>query len=496
MAKVEKKQVMNSKMNFFVVGFCLLVLSGCMTVGPDYVAPALPSAESWQQAKRYHDEFSSEHPDNLSQWWQQLSDPTLSDLINRALLASPDMKSAQAKLRESRARLGAANANLLPTVTANGTASRSKSSTESGSGMAREVYNAGFDASWEIDLFGGTRRTIEATTADYQATEANLQDVQVSLAAEVARNYANYRNSQSRLLITRNNLDCQSETLQITIWRAQAGLVSSLDVEQARTNREQTRAQIPLLETSLTEAEHRLAVLLGQQPGTLDDSLATTTAAMTVPAKLAVGIPADLLRQRPDVRAAERKLAAETARVGSATAALYPSFRLSGSLGLEALTLQGLSGSGADTNSLLASLTAPVFNGGQLRQALNIQTAVQEQTLLSYQKTVLTALEDVENALVLLANSQERTSALSNAAESARNAALLARHQYSAGLIDFLTVLGTERTRLSVEDSLAGAHNDGITSVISLYKALGGGWTAAPSSALTTGLPEITGEHL
>lgn len=483
---------MKSNSNVIFVGVFLVLLSGCTTVGPNYVAPAIPLSAGWQQAARYNDVFSSERPSNLADWWQQLNDPILSDLINQALLASPDLKSAQAKLRESRARLGVAGAGLSPTVTGSGKASRSKSSEQSGIGTVRELYSAGFDASWEIDIFGGTRRTIEAATADYQATEASLRDVQVTLAAEVARNYANYRNTQSRLAIARSNLGSQSETLQITIWRVQAGLVSSLDVEQARTNREQTHAQIPLLETSLTEVEHRLAVLLGQQPGALKDTLSATTPVMIVPTRLAVGIPVDLLRQRPDVRAAERKLAAETARIGSAKAALYPSFRLSGSLGLEALTLHGLGLSGADTNSLLASLTAPIFDGGRLRQQLNIQTAIQEQALLSYQKTLLAALEAVENALVSLANSQERISALSIAAESARNATLLADNQYSAGLVDFQTVLSTQRSLLSVEDSLASARNDGIIALIGLYKALGGGWTTASTdtAATTAALPE------
>jgi NodT family efflux transporter outer membrane factor (OMF) lipoprotein len=453
-------------------------LAGCVAVGPDYVPPSIDMPAGWNRLDASARPITyAAAPGDLSQWWLGLNDPLLSALVNEALQASPDLRTAQARLREARARRTVAAAARLPDVTASGSARRSQSSEETGSGDARNAFSAGFDASWEIDVFGGVRRSVEAAEADLESSVANLDNTRVSLASEVALNYVEVRALQTRLGIARANLGSQSETLQLTDWRAQAGLVSSQDVEQARSNREQTRAQIPSLETSLAESEHRLDILLGRAPGTLHARLAATGDLPTVPAQIAVGIPADTLRQRPDVRAAERRLAAETARVGVAEAARYPSFTLSGSIGLEALTLGALGNGAAATSSLLAGITSPVFNAGRLRAQVEIQDAVHEQAQVSYEQAVLTALQEVENALVALARNRERVEALAIAAESARNAAELARQRYSAGLIDFQSVLDTERNVLSAEDSLASSRADGVLALIRLYKALGGGWS-------------------
>ena len=454
-----------------------LGLAGCVTVGPDYVPPATDLPGGWTRLDPAAQPVTrADATGDLSQWWQNLNDPLLSGLIAEAQQASPDLRSAQAKLRQARASRSVAAAGRYPSVTASGRASRSRSSEETGSGDARNFFSAGFDASWELDVFGGVRRGVEAAEADLASTTASLDHTRVSLASEVALNYVDVRALQTRLGIARANLASQSETLQLTDWRAQAGLVSSQDVEQARSNREQTRAQIPALETSLAAAEHTLDVLLGKSPGTLHARLAATGELPTLPAQIAVGIPADTLRQRPDVRAAERKLAAETARVGVAEAARYPSFTLSGSIGLEALTLGALGSSDAATSSLLAGITDPIFNAGRLRAQVEIQDAVREQAQVAYEQAVLTALQDVENALVALARNRERVDALANAAESARNAALMAQQRYSAGLVDFQSVLDTQRSVLSSEDSLASARADGVLALIRLYKALGGGW--------------------
>jgi multidrug efflux system outer membrane protein len=321
------------------------------------------------------------------------------------------------------------------------------------------------------------RRSVEASKDDVEASVASLENTQVSLASEVALNYVDVRTRQILLGIARDNLASQSETLQLTVWREQAGLVSSQDVEQARSNREQTRAQIPALETSLAESEHRLDILLGKVPGTLHARLAANGDLPVVPDQIAVGIPADTLRQRPDVRAAERRLAAETARVGVAEAARYPSFTLSGSIGLEALTLGGLGSGDAVISSLFAGITGPIFDAGRLRAQVEIQDAVREQALVAYEQTVLTALQDVENALVALVRNRERVEALASAVESVRNAAQLARQRYSAGLIDFQSVLDSERSVLVLEESLASARANGVQTLIRLYKALGGGWS-------------------
>ncbi|WP_347248011.1 efflux transporter outer membrane subunit, partial [Zoogloea sp.] len=347
-------------------------------------------------------------------------------------------------------------------------------------GADKTLYSAGFDASWEPDVFGGTRRALEAAEADLEASLADMRATRVSLVAEVALNYVELRAYQARLAIARDNLGSQSETLQITDWRAQAGLVGSLEVEQARSNRDTTRSAIPTLDSGRAAAEHRLALLTGRAPGSLHEQLnmAGQGALPTLPTGIALRIPAETLRQRPDVQAAERRLAAETARVGQAEAARYPSFSLSGSIGLQALGLSTFTGGGQIARSLVGAVSGPVFNAGRLRAQVEVQDALREQKLAAYDKAVLTALEEVQNALVALSGGSERQQALTSAAGAARTAALLARHRYSAGLIDFQTVLTTERTLLSIEDSLASAEAERVTALIQLYKALGGGWTS------------------
>lgn len=458
--------------------FACLALAGCAAVGPDYAPPASTAPAGWRQLDpAAAPAVRAQTPDDLAIWWQRLNDPLLTQLMDEALRASPDLRSAQARLREARARRDAADAARYPDISASGNASRSRSSRETGSGATRNFFSAGFDASWELDVFGGARRAVEASEADLDTARASLDDTRVSLVAEVASTYVNVRALQLRLGIARANLDAQTETLQLTDWRQQAGLVNAQDVEQARANLEQTRAQIPVLQASLAEAEHQLDVLLGLQPGSLHARLAEAGDLPALPAQVAVGIPADTLRMRPDVRAAERRLAAETARVGIAEAARYPSFALNGSIGVEALTLGALGSGDAGTTSLLAGVTAPLFNAGRLRAQVEAQDAVREQAQVAYAQSVLTALQDVENALSALARSQARQGALTNAADAARNAAALARQRYTAGLVDFQSVLDTERTRLSVEDSLASTRADGVLALIRLYKALGGGWS-------------------
>lgn len=439
-------------------------------LGPDYVKPDTQAPEQWTRAN------SPEPRQDLSQWWQGLNDEQLSSLVEEALQNSPDLHSAQAKLREARARRELASGNRFPTVTASASARGSRSSSANAGYVTSHSYEAGFDASWEADVFGGQRRALEAAEADLAASQASLYDTQVSLAAEVALNYVELRSYQARLAIARDNLATQSETLQITDWRAQAGLATALDVEQARTNREQTQATIPVLDTNLTQAEHRLAVLLGQTSGMLHERLATLTALPQLPDHVATGIPADTLRQRPDVRMAERKLAAETARIGAAEAERYPGFSLGGTFGWKALTLGALGGAGSVVSSLLGNVTQTLFDGGRISSRIEAQNAVQQQAMAAYEKSVLVALEDVENALVSYANNRERQATLRKAAQAARNAAQLARQLFESGNADFQKVLDAERSRLNSEDNLASSEAEGLTALISLYKALGGGW--------------------
>jgi outer membrane protein, multidrug efflux system len=430
----------------------LAVAAGCASVGPDYSTPQVEVPATWQRG--------SAEKEDLSRWWERLNDPQLSGLIEEALAGSLDLQAAQAKLRQARARRALAGAQRFPTLSVSAAESKAESSST--------LYTAGFDANWEPDIFGGARRGVEAAQADLEASEASLASTRVSLVAEVALNYVEVRAFQSRLAIARANLDTQAETSQLTSWRSQAGLVGAVDVEQARTNLEQTRAQIPTLETGLSEAQHRLALLLGRTPEALKERLATAQAIPGVPERIAVGIPADTLRQRPDLRAAERKLAAETARIGEAEAQRYPKLQLSGTIGIENIA-----------TSLIASIAGTIFDGGRLRQQVEIQSAVKDEALVAYRQAVLTALEDVEDALAALGNSTQRAASLRTAAESARNAATLARQRYEGGLADFTTVLDSQRTLLSVEDSLAATEAESASSLVRLYKALGGGWEPA-----------------
>lgn len=453
-------------------------LVGC-AAGPDYIKRAPPAPAAWSNTAGM-----VSHAEDISRWWQRLNDPLLTELIEEALRNSPDMRSAQAKLRESRARIDLADANRAPTIKGSLSGSKSKS----GTSQSNNLFKGGFDASWEPDIFGGQRRAHEAANADAGITLANLHNTQVSLAAEVALNYVQLRSYQARLKIARNNLATQNETLQITVWREQAGLVTSLDKEQAHTSLLQVQAGIPTLNTNLIKAENRLAILLGKFPATLHERLSAPATLSTLPDEIALGIPADTLRQRPDVQAAERKLAAETARSGQTAASRYPSFSLSGSLGWQSATLSTLGATESFTRSITGSIAQTIFDGGRVRSNIKAQNAVQEQAQIAYEKVVLIALEEVENALAAYANSRERQTALQLAATSARNAAQLAGQRYTSGLIDFPSLLDTERTQLSNADNLASAELDELSAFISLYKALGGGWEN--SSEATTNKTE------
>ncbi len=409
---------------------------------------------------------------SLAQWWQKFNDPLLSALVTQALQANTSVRSAQAALQQSRALRDVQSAGLLPRLSASTSAQRSKSSDME----ASNSFRAGLDASWEPDVFGGKRSALNATEADAQATQATLADVQVSVAAEVALAYIQLRGQQAQLVIARNNLESQTETLQITDWRAQAGLTTSLEVEQARTASEQTGAQIPTLEANIAKTGHSLAVLTGRTPGALQMQLTSPLAIPQADEDLALSIPAQTLRQRPDVRAAEHRISAALARVSAADAARYPSFSISGSLGLSALTLGALTSGASVASALLGGISVPLFDGGAARAQVQAQEATLEQTRAGYQSVVLTALKDVEDALVALQGDRARLVRLQNAATAADNAALLAQQRYTSGLIDFQIVLQTQRSLLTAQDSVASTSADISADHVRLYKALGGGW--------------------
>jgi NodT family efflux transporter outer membrane factor (OMF) lipoprotein len=463
--------------------FLVLSVAGCVAVGPDYKSPDMAAPDLWSSNLRRGLSAAEPEAQALAQWWTTLGDADLSNLAERAAAGNLDLQIAQARIREARARRGIAEAGLFPSLDLGGSATVSRGSEETGAGLRRELYRAGFDSSWEVDVFGGVRRSVEAAEGDLEARVADYQDVLVSLLAEVALNYVEARTFQTQLQAAEENLKAQAETLQLVEWRYAAGLVNSLDVEQAKSNLESTRAQLPRFRSNIEAAKHRLAILLGIFPGMLEAQLAARKPIPEAPLEVAVGVPAEVLRRRPDVRRAERQLAAQTARIGVATADLYPKFSLPGSIGLEALSANHLFSTSSWLWTLVSRFSWNVFKGGAIRQNIEVQNALQEQTLKQYEAAILIALEDVENALTAFAEEQERRDALLAATESAQRAAELARDQYASGLIDFQTVLDSERSVLSFQDQLAQSRGQVTSNLISLYKALGGGWTAI------TGIP-------
>lgn len=466
-----------------------LSLAGC-AVGPDYRAPATYAPDEWHALPESGVRVESPDAPSLAAWWASLNDPILSELIERAIAENKSVKQATARVLEARARRGATAASFFPSIDASAGSSRTDSDAQFADPdedlfprERDEIYSAGLDASWELDLFGGQRRAFESASAQLGASEADLRDALVTLLGEVALNYTSVRTAQSRLTFAERNLAAQDEVLDITGWRAEAGLATVLDVEQAKTSYEQTRAQIPSLQSSLGQAMNRLAVLTGRAPGTLAPLLSERKPVPVAPAEIVAGVPADLLRRRPDIRGAERRLAAQSAQVGVATAALYPSLSLTGSIGLQSLTASNVL-DGTQTDRVGLSLRVPIFAGGALRQNLRAQYAVLDQAFAAYEETVLSAYEEVENALLSWANEQQRREALALAVDSARRARELALVQYNSGLVDFQTVLTADRQLISLEDSLAVSDGELTSNLIRLYKALGGGWSVFPESTL------------
>jgi NodT family efflux transporter outer membrane factor (OMF) lipoprotein len=463
-----------------------LGLTGC-AVGPDYVVPEVSVPPAWHAELRGGATAQPTDPQALASWWTTLNDPILTSLIDRGVQGNLDLKKAQARVREARARRGINQADLFPTLTAGGSATWSRSSQNAGKGGTQDVYSTRLDASWELDVFGGVRRSVEGAEADLQASAEDLGNVLVSLLAEVALNYLEARTFQARLAIADANLRAQLETWELTVARFEAGLTTALDVDQATYNVASTRSQIPTLRSGLEETRNRLAVLLGEQPGRIHAELERPRPVPVPPIEVAVGVPADTLRRRPDVRQAERKLAAQTAQIGVATAELYPKFTLLGSIGLDALSLSNVFSAASRTSSVGPSVSWRLFDASAVRKNIEVQSALQEQALLQYEATMLTALEEVENALVAYADEQRRRGALHEAAQAAERAVALAEAQYGAGMVDFRTVLDAQRSLLSFQDQLAQSDGSVTTNLVRLYKALGGGWTSHAAVAVDAG---------
>ena len=444
--------------------------AGCATARP-YSAPAGQAPAAWSAASTAG--AANADGGTLARWWTAFDDPRLTSLVERAVGGSPDVRTAVSRVREARASLASTRSARFPTADGSG------SGRWSGGDRFAQSYGLSLDASWEPDLFGGTRSAIDASAATADARVLDLHDVLVSLTAEVAIDYIEVRAAQRRLELARSNLTLQDETLELTRLRAQAGLATEIDVQQALANAETTRSQIAQLVSQAQRAQHALAVLIGQPPAALDGELADAAAIPSAPLTIAIGVPADTLRRRPDVRSAERQLAAQFAQVSAARADLYPSFRLTGSIGLEALSLARVLLPGAAFWSSGVSASSRLFNRGQLRQNVVIQTERQEQAMTTYETRVLAALRDVEDALTSLTQEQVRRDHLVAASAAAEQAADLSLQLYRSGLRDFRDVLDNQRSLVTLQDSLASSTASVSEDLVRLYKALGGGWQAA-----------------
>jgi NodT family efflux transporter outer membrane factor (OMF) lipoprotein len=445
-----------------------LPLSAC-SVGPDYHPR---TAAELGVPDGYSVPAEQARAEDVTRWWANFNDPMLGALVEQVRTANLNVAQAVTRLRQARESLVQSQASLLPTVGVSGGASRSQQVT--GPGGSGNSFSIGADASYQVDLFGGNRRGVEASGAAYEAAGFDYATVLISVQAEIARNYVLARLAQQQLANARESLALQDDNLQIAGWRVQAGLVSSIDAEQARSSRAQVAASIPSIEANYNGFVSRLGVLTGQAPGALKAQMEARQPIPVGPASVAVGIPAETLRQRPDVRSAERNLAAATARIGVAQAQLYPALSIGGSLG---------SGGGAigtlfDTISgrLFASIAQTIFDGGRIRSQVRANEAAAEGAFLSYKQTVLTGLEDVENAIVALSAAQERARQFAIAFDAANNTAILARMQYRSGLTDFTTLNQAELSLLSARNGLAQSQADQATALIALYLALGGGW--------------------
>jgi multidrug efflux system outer membrane protein len=422
---------------------------------------------------------------DMARWWAVFEDPTLSSLVERAVQSNLDLQVAGARIRQARAAIRGIQSGLGPSANASASYQRSQSPASGRGGLTTggdtegptsNQYQVGFDAAWELDLFGGVRRGVEAAEADLQAAVEAKRDALVTLTAEVGRNYIDLRGLQQRISIAKSNLQAQKHTAELTRQRFEGGFASGLDVANARAQVATTASVIPLLEASARQVIHAISVLLGENPASLVGELSPVREIPSAPPSVPLGVPSELLLRRPDVRRAEAQVHAATARIGGATADLFPRFTISGTLGYQA----------SDLNSwfrfwgLGPSVTWPVFDSGRIRSNIEQQEALKEQTLLAYRQTVLNALQEVEDALVASTKEEEHREALLQAVAANRKAVLLSTQLYTDGQTDFLNVLEAQRFLYASEDALVQSTLTLSTNLVALYKALGGGWEDDP----------------
>lgn len=468
---------------FLLLG--LMTMTAC-SVGPDYrpkSAAELGVPDTWSVT-------AETEAEDLSRWWTRFDDPLLSQLVEQAASANLDIAQAIARLRQAREALVASRADLFPSLSGSAGYNRTEPVRGGGAtvtlpdgtvtttgGQGRDSFSAGLDASYQLDLFGEVRRSVEASRAQYEASGFDYATVLLSVQSEVARNYVLARAYQAQLDNARASLAIQDDNLEIAGFRVQAGLVSSVDQEQARASRAQSAANIPQIEQQYNAAVSRIAVLTGQAPGALKPVFAKVRPIPTGPQAVGIGIPADLLRRRPDIRAAERALAAATAQIGVSKAQLFPRLTISGSLDANSSDFNSLFDT--ITGGLFAGISQTIFDAGRLRAQLRSSRAAADGAFAAYRSAILTALEDTENASVALRAATQREALFAIAYDAAFNSALLARSQYRSGLTDFTTLNTQEAALVSARNGLVQARADKAAALIALYAALGGGWDAS-----------------
>lgn len=462
-----------------IASLALLLLAGCK-VGPDFnpPRPALPAAWVGAGETQPPTVVTAESAE-LRQWWQQFGDPTLTDLVEEALQANLSLAGAEASLRQARALRGIAAGGLWPSVTASATAQKQGGPQYAAAGGTGKGFQAGLDAAWELDIFGGARRNLESADAGVVAAAENLRDVQVSIAAEVALAYVQLRGSQQEIVTARSSLEIQQHTLDITRKLHQAGFDSGLDMANAEETVAMTESQIPVFETAARQSIYALSVLLGHQPAYLLERLSPTGQLPTLPARIPAGLPSELIRRRPDVRQAEAQLHSATAQIGVATAALFPQFSLTGGVGWMSGQASGLLKNANRSYFLGPAASWPIFSGGAIVSNIHAQQALRDVAFVAYQQTVLTALQDVENALVAFSGEQKHYQSLSTAVAADHKAVDLSMKLFQAGLTDFLSVITAQRTLYTDDSALTLSRENLGADLVALYKALGGGWDMA-----------------
>ncbi len=459
-----------------------LALFGC-AVGPDYKPskPAMPtgwmgkaSASTSRPASRPADQASE-----LVRWWKTFNDPALSGLIERAFAANLDVKAAEARIRQARAvRVGVGSA-LWPTGDAAGSYTRGRPAGERA--LTSNLYRTGLDAAWELDVFGGIRRGIEAADADVQASIEDRRAVLVTLAGEVAFAYVDLRVAQQRVAVARKNLLAQEQNADVTHQKFAGGLIGELDVANADAQVATTASVIPALEALVQQTIYTLSILVAQPPGALVGELSATSSVPIPSPTVPVGVPSDLLRRRPDIRKAEAAIHGATARIGVATAEMFPKFSISGSIGYSSNLFDTWTKWANRFWSWGPSATWRVLDGGAIQADIEAKKALQEQSVLAYQQTVLRALQDVENSLVAASMEQKRRSSLEVSVAANTKAVDVSTRLYKQGQTDFIRVLDAQRGLLVTEDALVQSGGAIATDLVALYKALGGGWIDEPA---------------